>query len=475
MDLDAEERNTDMATMKSSAVIDFSRNVGRMKPLHGVNNSPMAWDGQVRGFAEAGIPFCRLHDAGGPFGGTHYVDVNNVFPNFGADPASPESYDFAFTDAYIQAIAASGAEVFYRLGCTIENNFRIKAYNIYPPKDYAKWAEICAGIVRHYTQGWGNGFHYGFRYWEIWNEPENPPMWQGTKEQYFELYRVASTRLKAEFPKIKVGGYASCGFYAVSRPDPSAFHQSFVTWFHDFLDYLKNPATAAPLDFFSWHLYTSKPDEIRCHSDYVAHTLREKGFDQTESIFNEWNYSDDDPRPEVRWGRMKNHYGASFVAAAFAILQNSDTDKAMYYDAYPQRAYCGLYEFPSMLTTPTYDVFKAYNALYRLGGQCHAGATELALKIVAASDGQDGAALVANHNPEACTLQLDIHGGRPLAFCRVTDAARRSELVDFDGWKLELPPYSLAVLSSFDVMASVGKPSEPAERKVIHGGLDSGN
>ena len=461
--------------MNTTAKIDFSKILGRMKPLHGVNNSPMALNRQVPGFAEAGIPFCRLHDTAGAFGGAHFVDINNVYPNFDADPSKPESYDFAFTDAYISSIYAAGTEVFYRLGCTIENNFRIKAYNIYPPRDFAKWAEICAGIVRHYTKGWGNGFNYKMRYWEIWNEPENPPMWQGTKEQFFELYRIAAKRLKAEFPEIKVGGYASCGFYAVNRPNMPDFHKSFITWFHDFLDYIKAPDTAAPLDFYSWHLYTSNPDEIRIHSDYVAKTLREKGFSQTESIFNEWNYLDENPKPDVRWVRMKNNYGASFVAAAFAILQDSDTDKAMYYDALPTRAYCGLYEFPSFKTTATYDTFKAYNALYKLGSQCQTEIAEPKVKILAAGDGKDAAILIANHNAEECTLQMEIKNAPQLKHCLMTDDKRRSEPVAFNGSILELPPYSLATISSFDINEATKDNSDTPQLKVNHAGLDSGN
>lgn len=72
---------------------------GKIKPLHGVNNSPVSLNVPPPGFREAGIPFCRLHDTAGAFGGTHYVDIPNMFPDFGADPTDPRSYDFAFTDA----------------------------------------------------------------------------------------------------------------------------------------------------------------------------------------------------------------------------------------------------------------------------------------------------------------------------------------------------------------------------------------
>ena len=71
----------------------------------------------------------------------------------------------------------------------------------------------CAGIVRHYNEGWAGGFRYGIRYWEIWNEPENRPvMWTGTDAQFLELYQVTARTLRAEFPTIKIGGPAF-GYY----------------------------------------------------------------------------------------------------------------------------------------------------------------------------------------------------------------------------------------------------------------------
>ena len=110
----------------------------------------------------------------------------------------------------------------YRLGVTIE--WGSKKYSCNPPQDFAKWARICEHIIMHYNKGWANGFEYGIDYWEIWNEPENPPMWTGTKEQFLELYKVSSKYLKEKFPEIKIGGYGSCGFYAHFRPNMSDFH-----------------------------------------------------------------------------------------------------------------------------------------------------------------------------------------------------------------------------------------------------------
>lgn len=40
-----------------------------------------------------------------------------------------------------------------------------------PPRDHDQWADICIHIIRHYNEGWANGFHLNLDYWHIWEEP----------------------------------------------------------------------------------------------------------------------------------------------------------------------------------------------------------------------------------------------------------------------------------------------------------------
>ena len=455
--------------MKKAIVsADFNHRLNRkIKPLHGVNNSPIALNAPPMGFKEAGIPFCRLHDAAGAYGGAHYVDIPNVFPNFDADPKNPESYDFAFTDAYLKQLHASGTEIFYRLGITIENNYRIKGYHNHPPKDFKKWAEICAGIIRHYNCGWANGFKFGIRYWEIWNEPENPPMWDGTREQFFELYRTTSLRLKKEFPDIKVGGYASCGFYTNNRKDCPDFYKNFVTWFDEFLKFVTAKKTACPLDFFSWHLYTNDPQEIVIHARYADSKLKEYGLTKVESIFDEWNYVSKNPKR--RFLEMKDNEGASFVGAAFCLMQDSPIDKSMYYDAYPQRAYCGLYHFPGPRTTQTYSAFAMWNQLYKLGGHFAAKTDAPGVYACAAADKSGKALFIVNFNAVGCKLSLDMTGAKLKDFSgRIID--KRHDNAPFALKKeIVLPPYSVLLM---DTEKTVSGPVKEAESSANHAGLD---
>ena len=385
--------------------INFTTILGPIKPLHGVCNSPVVYGDEIPSFKEAGIPYVRLHDTGGAYGGFRFVDIPNIFRDFNADENNPASYDFAFTDAYLTSLHKSGCDIIYRLGVTIENQFRIKAYRIDPPADFAKWARICANIIRHYNDGWANGLHLNITYWEIWNEPENPPMWTGTREQYFELYRVAANYLKQQFPNIKVGGYAGCGFYAINRPNMSDFFKGFITWFDEFLKFCKNPATSAPLDFYSWHLYTADPDEIILHADYVRKQLDTAGFCDTISVFDEWNRIDGSAN---QFDLMKEMPGATFVAEAFCKMQNGPIDIANYYDALPTRSYGGLFYFPSQKPSKTYYPFKAFNELYKLGKQVVVENDTPHVHAIAATDGDSHhAVFMVNTSDTQALIKLE--------------------------------------------------------------------
>ncbi len=441
--------------MKTCFKIDLGSSCGKVKPLHGVNNSPMVYNGIIPGFSEAGIPYMRTHDTSFAYGGTHFVDIPNIFPDFDADETLPESYDFTFTDAYLKSVVNSGTKIFYRLGVTIENSYRIKAYNIFPPKDYNKWARICEHVIRHYNEGWADGFNYGIEYWEIWNEPENPMMWKGTPEQYFELYSVAAKHLKRCFPDIKVGGYAGCGFYYVTGQNTTDFYKSFVTFFDDFLDYISAPETKAPLDFYSWHIYTEDPNLISEHAEYVRKKLDGKGFAGVEHFLNEWNRHES-AIPET-YEDMKNEKGASFVAQSFAVMQKSSIDKAMYYDATPTRSYCGLYTFPGKRLTKTYYSLFAFNRLYKLGdcAACEVDAENNTSILAARGDGAV-AMLLTNYSDEERTVSAYLDGidGSTELKCRIIDAEhtleesesiRVSSLAD-----ITLKPYSVMLLESGD-------------------------
>ena len=86
--------------------VDFSKTIGPVKPMHGVGQPPMMGTSTAKFhyLSEAAIPYSRLHDVGGWFGGNMFVDIPNIFRDFDADENDPASYDFTFTDILITAL-----------------------------------------------------------------------------------------------------------------------------------------------------------------------------------------------------------------------------------------------------------------------------------------------------------------------------------------------------------------------------------
>jgi hypothetical protein len=380
----------------------------RIKELHGVNCAPYnkrAGDDQLRIFSffkYLGCPRSRLHDCCGTYGGKYFIDVPNIFRDFDADENDPESYDFHYSDEYIRAIIKSGANVVYRLGVTIE--WGSKKYMIAPPKDYAKWARICEHIIRHYNEGWADGHEWGIEYWEIWNEPENPPMWSGTKEEFFELYNVASKHLKACFPNIKIGGYGSSGMYAVFIEGMNDFYKSFPVWFVDFLEMVKREG--CPLDFYSWHIYTDDLSHIVKSAEFVRKKLDEYGFVNCESHLNEWNYGAEGKQFEDK----DTMVGASFISAAFALMQNAPIDLAQYYVASQPSVYNGLLYMRTGAFTPVAHAFHEFNKLFHSDGALDIVANSSEPYAIAAKEGEITRALISNYRKAGSVVKLELPG-----------------------------------------------------------------
>ncbi len=385
----------------SQIKVDFSKITGKAKPMHAVNNGPVykfSEDQRITNidtYRDAGIPYARIHDASffSTYGGEHCVDVANIFTNFDADENDPANYDFTLTDEYLHTIDFAGTKTFYRLGSKIEH--WQKKYNILPPKDFAKWARICEHIVKHYTEGWADGFHYDMKYWEIWNEPDYEACWGGTKEQYFELYDIAAKHLKATCPGIKVGGPALCWD---------------IDWAREFIAQLK-----APLDFFSWHCYTRETEVVKKNIRTFREILDNAGFTETESILDEWNYVrsfiGDDWIYSLR--AEKSLKGAAYTAAVMCIGQSEPLDMLMYYDARPC-SMNGLYSTDLVCDVlKGYYPFKMFNTLYKLGTCCETSFSGNAYACAAVSG--DKAAIMATHFAEdddtpAERIKIDVSG-----------------------------------------------------------------
>jgi xylan 1,4-beta-xylosidase len=280
---------------------------GYIRPFTEINDGPAPvkntskYADLTNQYQTIGITSIRTHDLAGP------TDIHTIFPNLSTDPTNASNYHFETSDYYITSMINAGCHVYYRLGESASGNDTLKL----PPENYTTWAQVCKHITMHYNDGWGHGFFYNIRYWEVWNEPDLSGFWNGTVEQYYALYQITAETLKAYNASIKIGGPCTSSVYDINYTDR-------------FLQFVSDHQI--PLDFFSWHMYTDSPWDLSEASLHIRTLLDSYGFDTTENINSEWNNFIVSPQRD-----HDNAKNAAFTACCMTILQDAYLDQAYRY------------------------------------------------------------------------------------------------------------------------------------------------
>ncbi len=201
----------------------------------------------------------------------------------------------------------------------------------YPPKDYAKWAELVRQWVLHCVARYGRTEVEQW-YWEVWNEP-NISYWQGTPEQFYRLHDVAIDAVRRALPTARVGG-----------PDVAGSGGAFMEGFLAHCARGTNYATGqkgTPTDFLSFHA-KGQPSFVDGHVRLgIAAQLAEirRGFRIIASVPElrgkpiVIGESDPDgcaaclgPQLGYRTGTMYSSYTAASVAREFALADQEGVD-----------------------------------------------------------------------------------------------------------------------------------------------------
>ncbi|MBR3766617.1 MAG: hypothetical protein IKL10_00030 [Clostridia bacterium] len=388
--------------------IDFDNVVDEMRPVHNIGRMP---DYELNSkmnswFTEANMTSCRTHDI-------NVTDIYKIFPDFSKDINDESAYCFEESDKVLAAIIDAGMEPFFRFGISWSDP-EISRKHLQPPADYDKWAQICEHIILHYNEGWANGFNYNIQYWEIYNEPDCQEeaavnnFWQGTPEEFYRLYDVTAKYLKTKFPELKIGGYGSCGFYALTKTNAvntgsSPRNQYFITFFEDFLAYISEHNT--PMDFFTWHSYTTTEKNAQ-YIGYVNKMLERAGYGDTEIIVDEWNYN------PMENDKIDRRYGAN-QTSMLIMFQNEGLDMAHYYCAnyWPESVHAGMFVKDGQPSSAYYG-FWAFGQMYKLGNQAEIKNKSLPEDMYAvAATGEDGQALLISNVSEKKDRKFKIDAG----------------------------------------------------------------
>jgi xylan 1,4-beta-xylosidase len=414
-----------------------------LRPLLGVNIGPVPAGSDPNNadlttdYNEVGVNLIRTHDYYGA------LDMSVMYPDRTLDPANPASYDFTASDKIWKAIIDGGFEPYFRLGDSYNNST--------PPANPAErhnWVKAAVEVIRHYRQGKWNGFNTPFRYVEIWNEPDNQQFWPRphTPLEYFLLYGEAATVIKHEFSGIMVGG--------PGITPAGALTDRGQKWTQDFLDFAREKS--APLDFFSWHMYSNDPAQYVQAAKFYRSLLDARGFAQAELHITEWN-------TDIKHGSESNaesralrtgSKGAAILTAAWIGLQKNGIDVSTFYRG-PD---------PDIKAPTFYGMFYAdgkpkhialafslWSKMTQYPGELAINNSTNALPWVLAGQDTSGkmAILIANTEDKSMTAGIEFADGSEagkMSLYRVSDSSNSVEEGNLDNPVLEIKSNTVQLL-----------------------------
>lgn len=187
-----------------------------------------------------------------------------------------------------------------------------------------KWYDLVKHFTQHVVERYGINEVLTW-YFEVWNEPNlnmNPKagFFDGTKSDYFQLYKTSVEAVKSVDKRLKVGGPATSNFIADKRFEGEVYNQSkshFYSqdkinkqqwegaWIEDFIVYCEKENL--PIDFISTHPYPTDyaldPESGRSknavryvHSlrddiNWIKKQLAKSKYPNAEIHLTEWNTS----------------------------------------------------------------------------------------------------------------------------------------------------------------------------------------
>lgn len=173
------------------------------------------------------------------FGALNSGEKEDVFPkgSGGVWRRPDERPDFSVTLRAIEVLTSRRLVPFVCL------NFFPSAVSpspIQPPAAFAAWQELVQAFLDQSVQRFGAA--EVARWWlEVWNEPNMPPFWSGSFEQYLDLYRATSDAVVRSGHAVRIGGPA----VAYMPDEGEGLIERFLGFLH------REPAVRC--DFISFH------------------------------------------------------------------------------------------------------------------------------------------------------------------------------------------------------------------------------
>lgn len=313
----------------------WSKCVGAGRASEGLR---AAWQNQIKiAVKECGFEYIRFHGL--------FNDDMFVYRIIDGE----EVYNFQYIDDLFDALLDIGIRPFVELSfmpydmASGDKTFMWWKGNATPPKNWSLWAELVTKFIVHIIDRYGISEVKKW-YFEVWNEANlGHVFWSGGKSEYFKMYEVTVSAIKAINRELKVGGPATSNFvpddrFAGEAEDKSKHitHKSGdidelqwrPVWMEDFEMFCRD--RNLPVDFFSTHPYptdfaldangvttgrsrsvNSTYVDLKCMRDFVD----KSAYKEAEIHLTEWNSS---PTPRD----LSHDYTAE---AAFIVKSNIES------------------------------------------------------------------------------------------------------------------------------------------------------
>lgn len=200
------------------------------------------------------------------------------------------------------------------------------------PSNFKQWKALVKDTIRYLSCDKKYNIWY-----EVWSSPETEDFFLGAKKDYLNLYRMAAEavrELKRETKTdIIIGGPAVSWWFqnfdgnTVISPEQSLIYELIRFCFKRKL----------PLDFISWHAYSTDPQvekEITVYNKNVSRLVRDWllyfRFDQDMPlIVDEWNFDSGSNLIEAR--EDKSYIAASYIPARLKNFYESGIDYQVFF------------------------------------------------------------------------------------------------------------------------------------------------
>jgi xylan 1,4-beta-xylosidase len=216
-------------------------------------------------------------------------------------------YHFVTLDRSVDTILATGAKPLMCICFKPKVLFPSVDQDVVEPNDYSQWEALISSLVRHYKERGA-----GIRYWEVANEPDigedGGCPYRFKPDSYARYYQHTAAAIRQADSEARVGGPALAGSRSPLLPALLALCQT----------------KGAPLDFVSWHIYSSDPQGVRGTITYVKDLLKRYPALKPETFLDEWNMDLMNPPLDPR-------FQPCYIAEVIWNMKEAGLDYSCYY------------------------------------------------------------------------------------------------------------------------------------------------